>query len=95
MHPFYRIVVNTINNTAYPIMFFITRLLAPPPVTKSMTSLSRKSDHHQHRAFHCPTYGHWEYDSAIVLGRNAIQRLKVSQLKISIIKLKFEAAELN
>ena len=54
-----------------------------------------KSDHHQHRAFHCPTYGHWEYDSAIVLGRNAIQGLKVSQLRINIIKLKFGAAESN
>ena len=38
-------------------------------------------NNHLHSVLHCPTYGHWEYDSAIVLGGDAIQRLKVPQLK--------------
>ena len=33
----------------------------------------------------CPTYGHWEYDGAIVLGRDAVQGLEVAQLEKKLI----------
>ena len=31
-----------------------------------------------------PTYGHWEYDGAVVFRRNAIQGLQVTELKLMI-----------